>query len=90
MYMEFVSRRDAAFLKCTKIRGVLRAYFTFSTYVEFVKWAKKKPAEAGKGHQFLDLCQKSGLNMARTVKISRRLKNMKPQAQNLLKLGRRE
>ena len=36
MYMEFVSRRDAAFLKCTKIRGVLRAYFTFSTYMEFV------------------------------------------------------
>ncbi len=45
MYMEFVWRRDAAFLKGTKIRGVLRAYFTFSTYMEFVKWAKKIPAE---------------------------------------------
>jgi len=48
MYMEFVSRRDAAFLKGTKIRGVLRAYFTFSTYMEFVKWAKKSPPKREK------------------------------------------
>lgn len=41
--MEFVWRSDAAFLKCTKIRVVLREYFTFSTYMEFVKWAKKSP-----------------------------------------------
>jgi len=44
-YMEFVSRHYAAFLKGTKIRGVLRAYFTFSMYMEFVKWARKSPDE---------------------------------------------
>jgi len=43
--MEFVSRHYATFLNGTKIRGVLRAQFTFSTYMEFVKWARKSPVE---------------------------------------------
>ena len=38
---DFVWRSDASFLKGTKIRGVLRAYFTFSGIAEFVKWAQK-------------------------------------------------
>jgi len=50
--MEFVSRRDAAFLKGSKIGGVLRAYFTFSTYMEFVKWAKKSPPSVSTGENF--------------------------------------
>jgi len=42
---EFVSRRYAVFSAGSKIVGVLELHFTFSTYMEFVKWTKKSPAD---------------------------------------------
>ena len=69
-YTEFVTSRDAEFLKRTDFGGKFSEQFTESAYMDFVKWAKKIPSEPSKEKIFPKPVTKSS-----NLRISCRKKN---------------